>query len=96
MQAGAGRPRLARGLQRRRAGAEARAAAATRAASLTRLASCARRPQLLWETNQGVSQLRIKFLASLPPGGPTHTVMVTDVPGLAHGTFLDRVRGRCG
>jgi hypothetical protein len=38
-----------------------------------------------------VSQLRIKFLATLPPGGPTHTVLLTDVPGLAHGTVLDKV-----
>jgi hypothetical protein len=53
-------------------------------------------PQCIWQTNQGVSQLRVKFMSQVPKGGPTHTVMVTDLPGLKYGTLLDRVGGQEG
>jgi hypothetical protein len=45
--------------------------------------------QLLWDFNQDLSRLRITFMATVPKGGPSHTILVTDIPGIRAGTVLD-------
>ena len=42
--------------------------------------------QILWRYNMDNSLMRIIFLANSPRGGPSHTVLVTDVPGMPYGT----------
>jgi hypothetical protein len=41
--------------------------------------------QLLTLFSKDVSRTRAAYLASLPPGATTHTVLVTDIPGLGKG-----------
>jgi hypothetical protein len=48
--------------------------------------------QLLWDYSRDVAFLRAVFLAAQPRTGPSSTVLVTDVPGLAYGTPTQRVR----
>ena len=51
--------------------------------------------QTVWKYNREASLLRIMFLANSPRSGSSHTVLVTDIPGLEYGTFrvvLRRVR----
>lgn len=47
--------------------------------------------RLLWSFNNDLSRLRISFMATLPKGGPSHTVLVTDLPGVRAGTVLDTI-----
>lgn len=48
-------------------------------------------PQLLFAYSQGVSKLRAKFISTLPRGGTSHTVLVTDIPGIDKGTMSNLV-----
>jgi hypothetical protein len=41
---------------------------------------------LLWYSRD-ISNLRARFMSTLPRGGPSHTVLYTDVPGVKHGTL---------
>jgi hypothetical protein len=41
---------------------------------------------LLWYSRD-ISALRARFMSTLPRGGPSHTVLYTDVPGVKHGTI---------
>jgi hypothetical protein len=41
---------------------------------------------LLWYSRD-ISGLRARFMSTLPRGGPSHTVLYTDVPGVKHGTL---------
>lgn len=43
--------------------------------------------QLLHSFSKDVSKLRARFLSTLPRGATSHSVLVTDVPGLKQGTF---------
>jgi hypothetical protein len=52
--------------------------------------------QLLWNYSRDVAFLRAVFLAAQPRTGPSSTVLVTDVPGLAYGTPTQRVRAGGG
>jgi hypothetical protein len=45
--------------------------------------------QLLWRFSKAAIELRLLYLAEQPIGGPSHAVMVTDIPGVAAGTLLD-------
>jgi Late exocytosis, associated with Golgi transport len=47
---------------------------------------------IIWRYNGEASLLRIMFLANSPRGGPSHTVLVTDIPGMEHGTFKSFLR----
>jgi hypothetical protein len=40
----------------------------------------------------GISKMRAKFIATLPRGGVSHTVLVTDVPGVQVGTVMGHAR----
>jgi hypothetical protein len=46
-----------------------------------------------WRYCRTVLRLRIYHLLHAPPGAETHTVLVTDVPGIPRGTVLDRLTG---
>ena len=47
----------------------------------------------MWRYNHQNSHMRILFLANTPRGGPSHTVLVTDIPGLNYGTMGWALRG---
>ena len=47
--------------------------------------------QELWSLNQDLSRLRITYMASIPKGGSSHTVLVTEIPGIRTGTVLDTI-----
>jgi hypothetical protein len=49
--------------------------------------------QGLWQYNTEATLMRVKFLASGQRGGPSHTVLVTDIPGMEHGTIKWLIRG---
>ena len=46
--------------------------------------------QLLFMFSKDVSRLRARYLSILPHGGTTHTVLITDIPGLDTGGVLGR------
>lgn len=47
--------------------------------------------QLLWRFNEEAVQFRIAYLMQLPKGAESHTVLVSDIPGLNWGTILQRL-----
>jgi hypothetical protein len=47
--------------------------------------------QLLWRYNKEAVALRIQYLTHTPMGAESHTVMALDIPGVAYGTYLDRL-----
>eukprot|EP00884_Botryococcus_braunii_P007496 jgi/Botrbrau1/16748/Bobra.0277s0004.1 len=47
--------------------------------------------RLLWRYNEETVALRMEYLNSAPPGGQSHTVLVTDIPGVSYGTLPDRI-----
>lgn len=47
---------------------------------------------LLYAWSMGISKMRAKFIATLPRGGVSHTVLVTDVPGVQVGTVMGHAR----
>ena len=38
--------------------------------------------RVIWKYNHEVSLLRVLFLSRMPRGGPSHTVLITDIPGM--------------
>jgi hypothetical protein len=46
--------------------------------------------QLLFMFSKDVSRLRARYLSILPRGGTTHTVLITDIPGLNDGGLLGK------
>ena len=83
----------ARGGRRARARVQARGRARRRCPSTPRpsprpsLPPPPRPPQLLLNFSNDISRLRAKFLSTLPRGATSHSVLVTDVPGLERGMF---------
>lgn len=51
--------------------------------------------QIMWRYNTEAALLRIMFLANSPRGGPSHTVLITDIPGLDYGTVRWAIRKVC-
>ena len=47
----------------------------------------------LWVTCKEALRLRQYHLLTVPPGVETHSVLVTDVPGVLHGTVVNRLSG---
>ncbi len=45
---------------------------------------------MLYKYHHAAVGLRINYLASRPKGAETHTVLVTDIPGIRDGTYVDR------
>jgi hypothetical protein len=45
--------------------------------------------QLLWYFSRAATELRFQFLAEQPIGGPSHAILLTDIPGVPSGTFVD-------
>jgi hypothetical protein len=43
--------------------------------------------QLLLFFSKDVSKIRARFIATLPRGGTSHTVLITDIPGVDYGTL---------
>lgn len=41
--------------------------------------------QALWKYNEHATLLRLAFVANSPRGGPSHTVLITDIPGKERG-----------
>ncbi len=50
------------------------------------------RLQILWRFNYEAAIVRVMFLANSPRGGPSHTVLVTDIPAMPYGTVKWYVR----
>eukprot|EP00887_Chlorella_sp_A99_P001230 scaffold14.g1230.t1 len=46
--------------------------------------------RLLWRYNKRALHLRIQHLLSAPPGAQSHTVLLSDIPGVEYGTLLHR------
>ncbi|KAI7841239.1 hypothetical protein COHA_005076 [Chlorella ohadii] len=47
--------------------------------------------RLLWRANQDAVRLRVYYLLNRPPGAESHTVLLTDIPGIAYGTVPHRI-----
>jgi hypothetical protein len=47
--------------------------------------------QLLWYFSRAATELRFQFLAEQPIGGPSHAILLTDIPGVPSGTFVDKL-----
>jgi hypothetical protein len=43
--------------------------------------------KVLWRYNKEATLERLAFLSNAPRGGPSHTVLITDIPGMRHGTL---------
>ncbi len=54
------------------------------------------RAQTLWRFNHEATLLRLAFVANSPRGGPSHTVLVTDIPGMKYGTIIYYLRSLVG
>lgn len=52
--------------------------------------------RILWRYNSDATLLRILFLGNSPRGGPSHTVLVTDIPGMEEGTIRSFARKYVG
>jgi hypothetical protein len=47
----------------------------------------------IWSLCGTALRLRQYYLLTVPPGAETHSILVTDIPGVVYGTIIQRLRG---